>query len=626
MRARIESLRLLGTSRVVRFDRGLNIITGPIASGKTTLLELCRGLLGSSLRRFQPEVTETTTAIAGEIMIGDHEYSVVRPLTTSEDAHVDLSGADVAERLPVHRPVNNSNTYGKWLLERLDLPRIEVPRAPTQPDSESTPVTIRDYMNYCVLTQDEIDSSVLGNTDPFKNIKRKYVFEILYGLYGIETAKLQDDLREIAARIRALRADEGTLQRLLADTPWENRASLERNLNEAKEGLRQARSEAKSVARQATHATGTQRLRRALIHLDERVNQVEGELAREQLTEERLTELEKQLSGQSARIVRSIVADKMLLDFEFLRCPRCGAGIDAGRADRDKCPLCLQEPQPTYSRKDLVLEQGRLEAQVDETRELIEAHKQKAKALEKELERAKRDRDDLADKLDRATGSYVSDAADRIAANADRMARLEATVEKLQEYLGLFAKLDNARRELATLERERSEIESRLQADEGNRGDAWRRVEVLEKRFGAILSRLHAPEIGQEEGGTRIDRVTYLPFIRGRSFDGLSSLGLKVLVNVAHVVAHHETSLELGLGLPGILIIDGPSSNIGREGEDEERIRSIYRYLVEVSGRLGNDLQILVADTDVPSEAQPFVRIAFSENDRLVPASDLARG
>ena len=76
---------------------------------------------------------------------------------------------------------------------------------------------------YCKLSccsPDEIDSSVFGHNDPFKNIKRQYVFQILYGLYGIETARLHEELRGVTRRIRALRADEATLARILEDTEW----------------------------------------------------------------------------------------------------------------------------------------------------------------------------------------------------------------------------------------------------------------------------------------------------------------------------------------------------------------------------------------------------------------------
>jgi hypothetical protein len=191
MRIRIDSLSLVGGDRVFRFGPGLNIITGPITSGKTTLLRLCRVALGTTIDRMPREVTDTVTALGVALTIGDVAYSVVRPLVTTPTAKVDVAGSDGSVlRVPAQRPDATSPlTFSQWMLERLGLPRLQVPSAPTKPDSDPSPVTVSDYLLYCTLPQGEIDSSVFGHTDAFKDIKRKYVFQILYGYYDVETAE-----------------------------------------------------------------------------------------------------------------------------------------------------------------------------------------------------------------------------------------------------------------------------------------------------------------------------------------------------------------------------------------------------------------------------------------------------
>ena len=175
---------------------------------------------------------------------------------------------------------------------------------------------------------------------------------------------------------------------------------------------------------------------------------------------------------------------------------------------------------------------------------------------------------------------------------------------------------------MASLEEQERSLQIEIGRDEVSRATAGRRIEHLENRFQEILSQLHTPEIGPLEQSF-IDRITYLPVIQGRRFDNLSSLGLKVLVNVAHALAHHEAGIELGIPIPGILIIDGPSSNIGHEGEDLARIESIYQKLIETGERFGDELQIIVADNNVLNYASPFVRVHLTEEDRLIPSVDL---
>jgi hypothetical protein len=183
LRVQINYLELVGTSRKVELRPGLNIITGPITTGKTSLLRLIRGLLGSALSNFPIEVRHHVSALSGEVLLRDSEYAVVRQFSSTTTAKVDVAGPNGAWRLPaLQRDETSSVSYGHWLLQTLGLPRLEVPSAPTNVQSPPTPISINDYLLFCELRQDEIDNSVYGHLDNFKNIKRKYVFQILYGL------------------------------------------------------------------------------------------------------------------------------------------------------------------------------------------------------------------------------------------------------------------------------------------------------------------------------------------------------------------------------------------------------------------------------------------------------------
>jgi hypothetical protein len=202
---RVNSLVLVGTSRTIRFSAGLNVIVGPISTGKTSLMKLLEAFLGGNFRGISPEVNSSVSELAGEITIGKANYSIIRPLVQSDTTRVQVAGDGVAERLPAMRSDAGAPlTYGVWLLEKLDLPVLRVPQAPTRPsESAFIPVSINDYLRYCRLRQDEIDVDVLGSSQPFRDIKRRYVFRILYGGYDAEVARLQDELRTLQSELRA---------------------------------------------------------------------------------------------------------------------------------------------------------------------------------------------------------------------------------------------------------------------------------------------------------------------------------------------------------------------------------------------------------------------------------------
>ena len=161
LKLQVNEIRLEGADRSISLSPGLNIITGPIASGKTTLVRYLRFLLGSSLGQPPIEARTNVVAVSGSVDLADRSFLIMRPAVTTTTARVEIAGGDETWRLPA-AAAPDGETYVNWLLAQLDLPRIDVPSAPTRPDSEPTPVSINDYLLYSYLAQDELGFSVFG--------------------------------------------------------------------------------------------------------------------------------------------------------------------------------------------------------------------------------------------------------------------------------------------------------------------------------------------------------------------------------------------------------------------------------------------------------------------------------
>jgi hypothetical protein len=282
--------------------------------------------------------------------------------------------------------------------------------------------------------------------------------------------------------------------------------------------------------------------------------------------------------------------------------------------------LCLQQPSPLVTREDLIKEQQRIDAQITETLDLIEVHKRTALQLERSIRDADSERSRLSEELDLRTRSYVSDASSAIARNSERRARSQELVARLKDYLQLFSRLDSAQSQLRALQERRNDLQEGLIAQQTRDSQFATRVAALNDEFDSVVTQFNPPRFSAASEHSRIDPQTYLPVLFGRRFDELSSQGLKVIVNVAHAVAHQRAGIRLGLALPNILFMDGLTSNIGhREGLDRQRVEAIYRYLIALSSELGDQLQVIVADHDVPDLARDFITSRFTEDDRLVP-------
>lgn len=620
---RINSIALVGTSREARFEPGLNVILGPISTGKTSLMRLVEVLLGGDYRGINSEVDRSVSELAGDLTIGEGTYSVIRRLVQSDTARVQVAGDGVAERLPAMRPDAGAPlTYGVWLLERLALPVLRVPQAPTRPaESAFIPVSINDYLRYCRLRQDEIDVDVLGSSQPFRDIKRRYVFRIFYGGYDIEVARLQDELRALQAELSQLEGGRAAFDHFLEGTALENRADIQRQLAAARE-RQEALTSTRAELAAPEHATPEAlRLRGDIATLEPRIADAAAELERERRSANQLGELANELQAQSTRLTKAIVAGERFFDFEFVVCPRCGSTLGAGREQEGHCYLCLKEEPEAPTREELIREQDRVNAQVAETEELIQSHEQRARDLEQTVSTLRAERSELGDVLDQELSSFVSDQAKRLETLAQDQAALSERIRRLEDYLGLFQRLDEVLSRIAELQQRRVELDAALERAEQLDALTATRIEALEQWFRNYVEALEIPRFGTAVRAA-IDRNDYQPIVNGQKFPQLSA-GVRVLVNLAHLLAHHRAALEVGVPLPGLMMIDGIAKNIGTAGYDAARIEDIWTSLIQLSDELGQEIQVIVAANDVPERVEPYVRLTLSADDRLIPTSDL---
>lgn len=615
MRLQVDDIGLEGADRSVSLSPGLNIITGPIASGKTTLVRYLRFLLGGSLRQPPMEARTSVTAVSGSVILADRRFFVIRPAVTTATARVEIASGEETWRLPATSSPDGE-TYVNWLLAQLGLPQIDVPSAPTRPDSDPTPVSINDYFLYSYLAQDELGFSVFGHRDRHRNIKRKYVFDITYGLYDVEAAQIQERLRYVQGQLREIESRQALFRTFFDGTALESRARIEQALREVEAERAEVEGAVVDLASVPRGRLETAQLHEEILSLEQQAAGLQAEIDAERQSLGNLRALTTQLEAQSGKLTRSVVSHKHLMDLEFVVCPRCGSELAPARKPADVCYLCSQAPSLEFSREILIKEQGAVEQQLKEAQDLFGERETRSAALERQFAEAGEELVRKRRELDFRTRTFVSERAEVIADLAARRARLSARSAQLEEYLGVLRKIDDAQRVAARLREEKSTLDQRLAAAMAESSDSHRKVLRLKERFNEMLERLRPPRFGEQELSD-INPNTYLPVYRGRAFGEVSSPGLATLINVSHALAHHLTALELGLKLPQILVIDGLSEHLGQEGLDPERVDAIYELLIETS-QAHPELQVIVVDNEVPEKAREFVRLELSEDDRLI--------
>ena len=615
----VDSIELVGGDRLIDFDSGLNIVLGPIATGKSTIVKLLRALFASMPDDFAPEVSDNVTSLRSECVVGSHTWHILRRLVSTDTALVEIVSADETVLASAQRPTSTHPlTLSEWLLTQLDIPVMSVPAAPTRPESDPTPVTFSDYFNYCVLRGDEIDNCVFGHTNVFRDIKRKYVFQIINGLYDASMAELQTDLRAIEAQLTYLRGETAAAARIFAGTELESieavRIARESRLIREQE-LLQSVSELAELSREQ-EPTGLS-LRLELDAASERLNEatLHAKNASAQLSD--LESLAEQLKSQEERLTRAAVAGEALVDFDFILCPRCGNQVSHDRGVGQTCNLCLQDSAPGVLPAAFRLERDRIEDQVADTLDLISNRRLEVEESLELVQGLALQRTVLGQRIDELNARFVSDNQERIVGMASERARVRSEIEKYDQFLIILERAEEAFSSISELTQKRDAIRRQLDDASEELRAGQTNVVALEERFLVYLNRLDVPTFGRTLTAS-IDRRSYLPIVSGRSFDSLSSQGLHVLVNIAYALAIHTVAIDRDLPLPGLLMIDGPSSNVGTEGYDAQRLIDVYALLVEVASEYRDQLQILVVDNRVPPNMDAWIRLTLGEDDRLV--------
>ena len=478
-------------------------------------------------------------------------------------------------------------------------------------------MTAADYLNYSFLRGDEIDNCVFGHTNTFRDIKRKYVFEITYGLYDERIAALQSELRSIENELAFLQGEASATQRVFKGTELESIEAVRVALHEREREIAHLLGTEAELASSVEKELGTGPLRGEVEEADGEVATRRLELGSATAQLEDLGTLRVQLQPQLNRIVRAIVAEEALVDFEFVLCPRCGQDLSSERSIGNRCRLCLQvEPEHAHI-EGLEAERERLTEQIHETIELHESRLASLAELRVQLDEAVSRRADLAAELDEVTASYISDRQQTIAEAAAERARATAEAAKYRDFLTILERREASEVRIAELASKRMTIRSELDESSARLRAGRENVDALNERLLEYVRRLEVPSFGLELSA-HIDMSSYLPVVAGRRFDTLSSQGLQVLVNVAHALAHHTVAIDRGLRMPGLLVLDGPSSNVGTEGYDAQRLVDVYDLLADVTAEYSQDLQIIVVDNAIPQRAEDWVQLRLAEDDRLV--------
>jgi uncharacterized protein YoxC len=613
---RVRNVRLVAANRSYSWDlsNGVNVVVGPVGVGKTSLLELIRWGLGGSAQ-LSSAVRQVGRQLALTVDVGDESLLLLRGIH-SQKSRVAVHDSD-GRPIEVASTTNpaEANSISHLLMGALQIPEVRVPRSRRKPAGKYTSVSFNDIYGYMYLSQSEIDRSTVNHLDGIRDPKRLSTFEVIYGLIDVRVAEMQMQLGELSEVIDVARGSIREITGFVDALETAPRQLLEEQirtidgLTEAREReLRQLREQMRDVS------TNTSGARRDAEQLANRLTDAVAARERARSQVEDLQRLRSQIVLDEQRTVRSMLAGTELAAIEFHSCPRCLQDVGARTTPDGCCVLCGQDEPAEITAITLGDEVERLRGQLAESEMLLADAELQVLATTTQAEQLREQTAVTRVRADEQAREAVTPFIDRVAVLSEELGSLRGQQLAQGQALSLHNELDRRRAHLNDLLQRQAMVADALLAAQAEREQGLTRIDELSEAFDGILQEFQLPWYEP----SHIDAATYLPMVGGKRLEELSSGGMKTLVNNAYFLAGLTYALRAGseTHLPRFMIIDTPRKNFGSDPEDRRAADRIYRWLRRLTASYGSSaFQLIVADNDIPPDAEEFniIRLSYEE-------------
>lgn len=618
-------LVLTGPGRTydVAFRDGVNLITGPIWTGKSSILQLLDYACGAKTPPSYPELAKCSDVYV-ECLVGDEVLTIRRSLrsatakailyaeTIDEIFEHASKGTEVSAR---HQ--KDAKSVSGEVLRRLDLGGIEVKAAPTQDASELKAFSLRDLLMLIYVDQDRMGSAKSGffEDNPHKAIKWRAAFEIVHGLFDELATTLAEALKEAETEEQQLRQYLRHVGQFLDDFKVPSIETLEKALNSAtadeerlEEQLRTRRSRTETLLRESYALVSSRR------HLDDNHAILSSRIAELKRSLSQLGRLRVQYERERAQLSFLKESEHLVGDLPIIRCPSCLQAVDQ-RLEAAACYVCHR---PLPKREGEVSADARLRSTLGRMADL-DGYMEEIETTVRNLEsEAQQIRSEVA-----RTDAAIQRSRD-VAALPDEEAFVQASEElnnvrlirrQIEEHLELRKKAEGEGSTLAAAIARKDRLRDALQAAAMNQPSPVDVTAALSTLFVEILGAIEFPE----RRDSRVDAQTYRPVVRNQSYGQLSSKGAVALAMVAWHLAVLRYSLESRSRFPRLLMLDSPLSHVGHDSKDEQFkdqqiVEAFYASLLALHRSRGGEFQLVLVDNRPPEAAAEMVTVAFTRD------------
>lgn len=617
----INKLILVGREKnySVSFSNGLNIIYGDSDTGKSSILNLIDYLLGGSKVYLYDEIEMHGDYALMEVNLNGEVYTVKRDIFKPTD-DIEVYHSTI-ENIHSVFPQEYSSSYSKegpagyyseFLLNALNIPVLKVKQAPSKADSKMTALSFRDIFKFCYLDQDEVGSKDILDQKNFSVfVKNKETFKFIHNLLDSQITELQEEIAEKIKNKKDIENKYSIISTFLRDARLESIESLEDNLSEIKEMIRNVDEEIAVLnQRMMSNTKQFDDLREVII-----LKQSEhGKLSMQKVYLESQLEQNIRLRNDYLQDIQKLTSSLEVIkklpnhEHHHVNCPVCDNLMNAAK---------FNEIFNQYDSSSIEQEIKSLKNRNKELNALIDEQRNSLLNLSIQINEINEDLNKAKGFLDIQSNEYLSPYISERDIFNSRKGELNEELKRTQYLLKLRNQLNELIKKGELLSEQITDLTSKLELLIEGAPSIEMVLQSISDNLNDFLNFIPI----RNAYGIDISQKTFLPVVRGRNYSDLTSGGLRTLVSIGYLFSLLRNSLGNHTNYPSLIMIDTIGKYIGKtkpkylsdtnqqedkkEGlDDPHKYKNIYNYLTGLNDDLATKykFQVIVVDNDLPED------------------------
>jgi hypothetical protein len=613
----------------VTFSKALNIISGEMSTGKTTILKLIDYCFGGSSEPSYPEFLRNARTALLECSVGEETFTLQRHLFEKEHRAV-IHFCAISDLASDHKSIEvssyqrvNEESISSFMLSKIGLSRIPLKEAPTKDASGVDYLSFRDVLWVCYLERTRVAGADLlfENTIP-KMLKLRQVVDIIFGVHSDRLAILARDLSETEAEISEREQSEKTLEAFAISQAIPTIEDIDKEKAKLREETTSKKQTLDEIGRRISGSSEiAQDIRNEVLNLRKKLQEIRSRKWDDEQTLRKVIPLRGQYHEDIMKLNFLTEAKRVINPLSLVVCPVCLSPLDTP-SNKELCPCCgkpLPLPEADVSIdvsreiRTINRKLGELETYVSELEQRIAHSEREDKTVSLQLKSA-------GERLDETLRSFLSPYQSQRDELIAAITSNDISVHHLEDWAEIRKNIQSVTEDKIRLRAKQEQIQAQIEEE---RTKSVTRHDIISSLSNVFLDHLETVKFPKLDENANIDDKL-VPFVRGSKYDELSSEGAIDLASICWMTSIFELAMLGQTHHPGFLILDSIQSGIGVGATQDQDFRDVgivnglYTLLKRVS-ELDPNCQLIVVDNHPPTAMHEYQIVYYSGNAKKPP-------